>query len=47
MLCVFIGHRDADSATPSPFFEHRDALAAVLSGRREVRCVLGRLPRAH
>jgi hypothetical protein len=46
MLCVFVGHPVADSATPSPFSEHRDVLAAVPWGHREARRVLGAAPSA-
>jgi hypothetical protein len=46
MLCVFVGHPLADSATPSPFSERRDALASVPSGLREARSVFGAAPSA-
>jgi len=46
MLCVFVGHPQADSATPSPFSDHRNALAAVPWGHREARRVLGAAPSA-
>jgi hypothetical protein len=41
---VFVGHPYTDAATPSAFFEHRHALTAVPSGRREARRVFGAAP---
>ncbi len=39
--CLFAGHPDLYRVKPSPFSEHRDALAVVPWGPREERRVLG------
>jgi hypothetical protein len=41
---VFVGHPCADSAMPSSFSEHHDALTGVPWGLREARRVLGAAP---
>jgi hypothetical protein len=44
MRRVFIGHSQVDRSMRSQFPEHRDVLAAIPSGLREVRRVFGGAP---